>query len=349
MSCPHCYAADWFKDHTQLTFDEVQNVVLQAKKLGCKKVTLTGGEPLVSLYICDSIKFCLFHKLKVSLETNGVLVGKLIPTLSTSDIKNVNFTVSYDGEIMRDSKFSFKVKENIEKLVNLGCSVKIQTTITRLNINELDIILSFSKNLGIPNRVFLSHSPNGNAKDLKLLDVEDWLKTIKYIKSNYDHAIVELPDVFSGKASRKCGWGVHRCEIMSNGDITSCGPIAFNKRGFVAGNIKDNSLGKIWNSEHFSYIHNLKQNDFKGLCAKCMFWKDCLGACRSVSYANGDNLLDPHPFCNLVYNAVKNSELDDSELFDAQRTHEWIRQIDSLNFVPESELYSSIVKEQHSV
>ncbi|MDR0404993.1 MAG: hypothetical protein LBH37_04355 [Oscillospiraceae bacterium] len=40
MSCPHCYAADWFKDHTKLTYDEVQSIVFQAKNLGCEKVIL---------------------------------------------------------------------------------------------------------------------------------------------------------------------------------------------------------------------------------------------------------------------------------------------------------------------
>lgn len=347
MSCPHCYAADWFKDYTELSYDEIKDIVLQAKALGCQKVTFTGGEPLVSLHICDSVKFCLSQNLRVSLETNGVLIEKIIKDLSQSDIKKINFTVSYDGEVMRETKFAFKVKSNIGKLVNLGCNVKIQTTITRLNIDELDTILNFSKNLGVPNRVFLSHSPNGNGKDLKLLEVIDWLKTIKYVKSKYTHAIMELPDVFSGKASRKCGWGVHRCEVMSNGDITSCGPIAFNKRDFIAGNIKKQSLEEIWNSHHFTHIRNLKQSDFKGLCAKCSYWKSCLGACRSVSYANGDSLLSPHPFCNLVYNAVKNNKIGKTELLDSERTYEWIKQIEDPNFISENELYGFIAKAQH--
>ena len=301
MNCLHCYAANWFKKHLELTYDDIKHIILQAEALGCKNVTFTGGEPLISSHIYNSIKFCLSRNLNVSLETNGVLIENIIPVLNALDLKKLKFSVSYDGVVMRRPNFTDVVKRNIIRLVDLGCNLKIQTTVTQLNIGEIDYILDFSKCLGIKNRVFLSHSPNGNGKSLNLLGVVDWLKIIKHIKSKYDNANVELPDVFSEKTSRKCGWGVHRCEIMPNGDVTSCGPITFNKVGFIAGNVKEQHLEKIWNSEHFIYIRNLKQSDFKGLCAKCNYWKHCLGACRSVSYSNGNNLLDPHPFCVLMF------------------------------------------------
>lgn len=170
---------------------------------------------------------------------------------------------------------------------------------------------------------------------------------IKYIKGTYPHAAIELPDLFSGKLTRKCGWGVHRCEIMANGDVTSCGPIEFNKSGFVASNIHKSPLKDIGKSEHFNYIRNLKQENFEGLCSKCIFWKGCLGACRSVSYANSDHLLAPHPFCNLVFDGVKKGKIDPSLLLDKNRTFQWISEIDSPDYIPESMSYKDIVINQH--
>ena len=348
FNCPHCYAADWFKDNLSLGYDELKSAITQAIELGCKKVTFTGGEPLVSDCISDIVKFCLCNNLRVEIETNGYLINDLIENLK-GKITKVEFGVSYDGEEMRGNNTTPTVRNNIAKLVHLGCNVKIQTVLTKLNISEIHNILNFSGNLGIKNRVFLAHSPNGNGKNLELLDINEWLKIVKLLKEKYPHAIVELPDVLSGGTQKKCGWGVHRCEIMPNGDVTSCGPITFNKRGFKAGNIKVQKLKDIWASEHFEYIRNLKQIDFEGLCSKCVFWKTCLGACRSISYSTGGNLLSPHPFCVSLYKNMKNDKLDKDLIPDIQIIYKWIKELENPNFKYEQEYYNSIVKKQHKL
>ena len=348
FNCPHCYAADWFNDNVSLNLDELILLISQAIALGCKKVTFTGGEPLVCPHIAKSVKFCFLNNLRVEIETNGFLVDKLISELG-EDIKKVEFGISYDGEEMRDQTTAPIVRNNIEKLVKLGCNVKIQTVLTKLNISEFEHIFNFSRDLGIKNRVFLAHSPNGNGKNLTLFDVNNWLKTVKKLKAMYPHAIVELPDVFSGGTQKKCGWGVHRCEVMPNGDVTSCAPITFNKRKFTAGNIKEQTLKKIWDSQHFRYIRHLKQKDFNGLCSKCVFWKTCLGACRSISDSTGGDLLSPHPFCSAVLESIKNKTIDRSLIPDLSLIDKWIAGLENPNFEHEDELYESIVKKQHQL
>ncbi|MDR1417606.1 MAG: radical SAM protein [Endomicrobium sp.] len=348
FNCPHCYAADWFNDEVKLNLEDTKALILQAVDLGCKKVTFTGGEPLVSPFVLDSVKFCFENKLRVEIETNGVLLDRIISSLG-EDIKKVEFSVSYDGEEMRDRKLAPKVRENIEKLIKLGCDVKIQTVLTKINISELEHIFGFSGNLGVKNRVFLTHSPTGNGRTLSLFEILEWLKLIKILKSRFPNAIVELPDVFSGGTQKKCGWGVHRCEIMPNGDVTSCAPITFNKRGFVAGNIKTQSLRDLWNSEHFLYIRNLKQSDFKSLCAKCSFWKTCLGACRSISSSIDGDLLSPHPFCVSVFDMIKSNKVDKNLIPNSDVVYSWVKQIDDLEGSFSEELYESIVLKQHKL
>lgn len=348
MNCPHCYAADWFSDESKLTLDDTKSVVSQAIKLGCKKVTFTGGEPLVCTFISESIKFCLEQNLRVEIETNGLLVNELIKELG-NDVSKIELSISYDGEEMRGKNLAPKVRDNIKTLVHLGCSVKIQTVLTKINIKELNHIFEFSKSLGIKNRVFLAHSPNGNGKNLNPLELSEWLNLVREIKSKYPHAIIELPDVFSGGKQKKCGWGVHRCEIMPNGDVTSCGPITFNKRGFKAGNIKEEPLSKIWDSEHFNYIRSIKQSDFKSLCSKCEFWKSCLGACRSISFSTGGDLLSPHPFCVSVYELILSGKAEKALIPNFEIVNSWVQNIKNSQSNPFNELYASAVLKQHKL
>lgn len=348
FNCQHCYAADWFNEKYELSIDDIKSLVDQAIDLGCKKVTFSGGEPLFAKDINEALRYCLEKKLKVAVETNGVLVDKIIDGLGENQIRNVSFAVSYDGNKMRDARFAQLVKDNIIKVANLGCEIKIQTAITKINVDELDDIFQFSKSYGIKNRCFLAHSTHGNGKNIPIFKVEEWLTIIKKVSENYPNVMIELPDVFPGRKKRKCGWGVHRCEVMPNGDVTSCGPITFNHRDFVAGNIKKELLKDIWMSKHFAKIRELKQSDYEMPCAKCIYWETCLGSCRSLAFSNGKKLLSPHPFCKALYDEIKNQKLDKSLLQDIGLVEAWINGIEDPNYIPTDELYSNIVKKQHS-
>lgn len=87
FNCPHCYAADWFGEKFELSIDEIKSLVDQAIELGCKKVTFTGGEPLVAKCIVEAIRYCLLKDLRVEIETNGVLVDKIIEGLEEEEVK----------------------------------------------------------------------------------------------------------------------------------------------------------------------------------------------------------------------------------------------------------------------
>lgn len=347
FNCQHCYAADWFNEKCELSIADIKSLVNQAIELGCKKVTFSGGEPLFAQDITEAMGYCLEKKLKVAIETNGVLVDKIIDGLGEERIRKVAFAISYDGNKMRDERYSHQVKENILKVANLGCDIRIQTAITKINIDEIDDIFQFSKENGIKNRCFLAHSPTGNGKNIPLFEVKEWLAIRKKVIDNYPNVMIELPDIFPERKKKKCGWGVHRCEVMPNGDVTSCAPITFNHREFVAGNIKQEMLKNIWVSKHFAGIRKIKQSDYELPCSKCVYWKTCLGSCRSLAYSNGTTLLAPHPFCQALYDAIKNNEIDESLLPDAELVHAWIKGIESSNFAPTDDSYSDIVKKQH--
>jgi radical SAM protein with 4Fe4S-binding SPASM domain len=346
FNCRHCYAADWFNDHASLDWETTLSTITQAQALGCQKVTFTGGEPLLSKVTVPAIKTCLDRGLRVEVETNGVLLDKIIPRLK-SYLEKVEFAVSYEGEDMRDPRFINRVRNNIRAIKDAGCDLKIQTVLTEINVDEADAMFDFSKSVGAKNRVFLAHSPNGNAKDLALFTIDRWLELLSYLRAKYSHLIIELPDVISGGTQKKCGWGVHRCEIMPNGDVTSCGPITFNKRDYVAGNVRELPLEIIWNSLHFREIRCLTQTDFQGLCSRCPYWKTCLGACRSISYATEGGLLSAHPFCVAIYKGLERGTLDEAQLSAIPLARGWFEQVSARKTMPEKEEYCEIVERQH--
>ena len=347
LNCRHCYAADWFKDNASLDLDTTLSTITQAQAMGCEKVSFTGGEPLVSNVTVPAIKECLDRGLRVEVETNGLLIDKIVPELGNY-LDKIEFSLSYDGEHQHDTRFAEAVRDNVLMLKDLGCDLQIQTVLTEINVEEADAIFAFSRSAGARNRVFLAHSPNGNARGLPLFSVEKWLQILGCLKAKHSHLIIELPDVFSGGTQKKCGWGVHRCEIMPNGDVTSCGPITFNKRDYIAGSVKEQSLEEIWNAQHFLEIRKLTQGDFHGLCARCPYFKTCLGACRSISYATEGSLLSPHPFCAAFYRRFADGMLDQNLLGNVPFAADWFQTISSGGNEPDKEEMSEIVQRQHS-
>jgi radical SAM protein with 4Fe4S-binding SPASM domain len=296
LNCMHCYAADWFKQGIELSLPTIKSAINQSMDLGCEKVTFTGGEPLLHENICDLIEFCIVQNLRVSLETNGILLNNSILRRITKP-ELVSYKVSYDGEKMRGKKSTEIVKENLKFLVDYGFDVKIQTVITRFNLQDVEQIFNFTRSLGISNRVFLGHSRTGNAKELPIFFVDQVLKIKEDLSARYAHLTIELPMLISGKHQKGCGWGTSRCELMPNGDVTSCGPLTFARRDFKAGNICDMPLRDLWNSKHFVQIRELTQDQFIGVCSTCEYFKDCKGSCRSISASIGGELLSSYPYC----------------------------------------------------
>lgn len=296
FDCLHCYAASWKLKKLDLEKSLVCSSVEQAIDLGLQSVTFTGGEPLLHKDLVEIVQFCLSRNLKVSIESNGFLLDAFLAR-RFQGLEKIKFNISYDGSYIRHSEKCQKIRENIEALAKGDMQVRAQTVIMPLNSEEAELIFDYTKRLGIKNRVFMGHNQVEKVKRVKQFAIDSLLDLRKKLLEKYDHLQIELPELIGGKASKGCGWGCSRCEIMPNGDVTSCAPIAFNRPGFIAGNIKEHFLERIWNGEHFRRIRLLKQEDFKGFCAKCKFWFQCKGSCRAAAASVGGDILSPYPVC----------------------------------------------------
>ncbi len=74
LGCSYCdtkYAQN-YSDGTKMFLDEI---IIQIEEIGCKKITITGGEPLLQPNALKSLTQALWHKnYRITVETNGSLV-----------------------------------------------------------------------------------------------------------------------------------------------------------------------------------------------------------------------------------------------------------------------------------
>lgn len=94
LNCIGCYAAGYGKDEG-LSFEELDDIISQAEKLGIHFFLYTGGEPLMRKYdlvkIAKKHKFSIFHAF-----TNGTMIDEAYAD-EVAKIENLTFGFGVEG------------------------------------------------------------------------------------------------------------------------------------------------------------------------------------------------------------------------------------------------------------
>ena len=132
------------KEHL-LSYEEMERLIQIFSKLGVDKIRLTGGEPFARK---DLIQFIgsivgIEDLKKVSITTNGILVGKYLQDLKRLGIGQLNLSLdSVNAEnfkkITRRDEYQ-KVLDTFHQMLDLGFDVKINAVIMD-GINDHEII-----------------------------------------------------------------------------------------------------------------------------------------------------------------------------------------------------------------
>ena len=303
LNCKHCYASEWFPLSERLPTELVCAAIDEALGLGLRTVTLTGGEPLLHDDVPALLRHCIERERRVKLETNGLLLRRNngeIRDLIVEHKDLVYLYVSYDLAEQRGipDRGHDQIRATVLDLHAQGVDVRLQSALTAINLDRLDELTELGREHGIPQRMFMDHSLMGNGTALRSLDLDTILGVAEELAAKSPTLEMELPALISGRVSGGCGWGLHRCEIMANGDVTTCAPITFTHTSFVAGNLRERSLTELWrDSAYFDGMRAIEQRDFQGVCGKCRYWETCRGSCRAYAWSHGDDWLSPYALC----------------------------------------------------
>jgi radical SAM protein with 4Fe4S-binding SPASM domain len=250
------------------------------------------------------LRHCVERRIPAKVETNGLLLrrGPRLRQLIIEHKDLLKLYISYDlaeQRGMTDEEHR-ELRQVILDLHHSGVRVKVQSAITHINLHRLDELLELAREHGVPQRFFFDPTMLGNAAELNPFDLDTVLETYRYLKSLDLDLDCELPPLLTGVTSHTCGWGLNRCELMANGDVTTCGPVTFTKTGFIAGSLNEKTLREIWaDSDFFIGMREIRQSDFQGVCGQCRYWESCRGSCRAYAWSKGDDWFSPYPLCQV--------------------------------------------------
>ena len=239
--CKYCNIPN--RKKTELTTKEVIDLLNDAAKLGCQRVSLWGGEPLMREDIGQIINHIKNKKMHVNIVTNGYLVPMKINAIKSLDV----IVISLDGtkevhDQNREEGSYDKAIEAIKVAKEIGLKVWTITTLTKFS-NEAAIyhVLDLSKKYNFLTTFQVMHHSDslaGETQDMyatnekyrglimKLISekkkgapIVTSLKFLKHLLKWEDYSIN-----YSSKKIRwtKCFGGRLFCNIDTDGKVYPC-------------------------------------------------------------------------------------------------------------------------------
>jgi len=319
-NCLHCFnAKDNERLQSQMTYEQVIDVLDQAKNCGITAITLTGGEPLIHKNIREIIKAIYERDMFVDeINTNGAFITQDFLDF----IKSFNYPtlmkISFDGvgfhDLIRNHTGAEKLAIEAFKLcIKNGFPVMAQVNVNKNNISSMPktIELLDSLKVNVIRIIRTSESPRWQQNNGQSLSVKEYYDSMLDLMADYikkprfsvivvwhfltinpmskQYSMDAISDVRLSKPL--CGRARGMVDVAANGNVYPCLQMsgAMDERGIVLGNVFKDGFHNIFQSEseYMKYVcMSIEQKaSLNGKCQNCEYLKHCGTGCPAMSLA----------------------------------------------------------------
>ncbi|MEW5803151.1 MAG: radical SAM protein [bacterium] len=284
---------------SELTLQEIHQLLEQLARSGCLLLTLSGGEVLLREDLYEIIDSARRLDFAVKVFTNGTLLGKKeAETFRKFHLQEVHISL-YAAEARIHDMISGvsgswqKTMEGIRFLKQEGVPVKIKCAIMKQNLGEYRKVYDLAVSLGTDYAFdpIITVRDDGNRDPLKhRIDQEDL------------HTVLHDP-IFRNKGSETgeknacllsdiieeipCSAGHYICFVSPEGDVTPCVQLPV-----VCGNVREQDFYWVW--QHSPQMQKIRQYQIKDIhgCSDCRHLSWC-ARCPGLAYLEDGDLLGP--------------------------------------------------------
>lgn len=256
-SCRYCFEKCRMDSKEKGYFNEImiEKLFFENYCGGTEKIhfELTGGEPLLYHNLEYVIKEFQIRNTDLSMITKGTQDYMLFKSIMADNMKEICFSLdSYDEKYVNYITGNNSAFINILKCMEIAreCAkeVNVNAVLTSANIDNLEGMVSFCIRKGVANLHFTAMW--GENSNLKFLNLDYSTKKklyeeIKNLKWKYKGIInigITITDCENRKGCEYCDKALTDIKIDQDGEVLLC-------NGMVIGNLKENNLPEIWNSE----------------------------------------------------------------------------------------------------
>lgn len=289
FKCIHCYVTNCKEQKEMfLSYDVIKNVIDEVCEMGCKMISITGGECTLHPDFEKIYTYIWKKGLKVNIFTNASLITPSIISLfkkyqpNCVSISIYGASKSTYNEVTKSSVGYKNSIHGLELLQCNGINIEIKIIVLKQNEHELTEMKRLACNYtSNPIRISYDLMPSYDHS----LDV---LKNHSHFKSNS----ISKNDFPTSHQAFNCHAGTSFFSITYEGNVTLC-----SFCGFSAKSLKEYSFHDIW--ESFDEITNLSiPKDSQ--CYDCEFLNTCNNCPARTWMFNKKIGLYPIPQCKKI-------------------------------------------------
>ena len=294
LRCDYCFAksggVDTCKENAGI--ERTLGYLDEFKKMGGERIAVVGaGEPFHARNIDDMFKVMDYTKqnnITTTIFTTGDLISPAVLD-RLDNYRNIVLLVKYNSKnpgvqdnLVKSPGYTKRRDEALERLIqrgyNDGKRLGIVTSIMKANYDEMADLLRFARK---SNLIFDADTliPRGRGGEcgLNLLPKETQLKLQELQNIDREEFRKVWPITGTYVASPPCTRFEHHLYIDKTGLVHPC----VSSSQVVLGNVKEQSLGEIWDSALTKVIRN---HSYTGKCTTCKNYQEkkcfsCLGRC----------------------------------------------------------------------
>ncbi|MFC1528364.1 radical SAM protein [Candidatus Latescibacterota bacterium] len=344
LACKHCRGDSRNQEYSdELSLEEIKKILDNITSFSNPIIIITGGEPLTRPDVFDITAYSTSLGLRTVLATCGrLLTEETVSKLIDTGVKRIS--VSLDGatsqshDNFRGDPGAFEAAvRGIGIARAQGLEFQINSTLTTLNIGELDTLYELAVSLGAAGFHPFLLVPMGRGEGLAdvALSPEEYESALLEIAKIAVHSTIEIKptcsphysrvqrqlkrkvfsDSYSAETLKVSHENHSRRSAVTRGCLGGQGFVFISHVGKVqicgfleleAGNLRkvNYDLKSIW--ETSSLFNDLRSREkYRGKCGICEYWNVC-GGCRARAYYLKEDYLEEEPNCIYIPEAVRN-------------------------------------------
>ena len=315
MRCTFCYGTYQKPSKDYIPTEKLLEIADDAKYLGIKSIAIIGdGEPTCNSGLYPFVERLKENGVEAAVATNGLLLNEEKTEILTKNCTWLRFNISAVGE--RYSKIHRGVpKGSYEKIKGIishavkhkgNCTIGLQMVLVPECFDQVVPLAKLGVELGVDYVQVKQFSDAGSGMPMhfdmsKYDEITENLKEAESLANDTTDIIIKWHALEESKnitANKK--WSFDRCvdlpflfQISGNGKCYPCGYM-FNKPDYCYGDLMEQSLFQILNSEHYwNVIQKIADIPVEKLCqGQCRhscsnefmhkFLKECRGSVKDA-------------------------------------------------------------------
>lgn len=328
LNCLHCFnAKDNAPLNTELSYEDVINILDQAKDIGVHTFTITGGEPLVHRRFLDIVKAIYERDMYVfELNTNGLLINQAMldefKKIGCNPLIKISFDgVGYHNWIRQHPKAEEITLKAIELCIKNGFRVKAQVQVNRKNVDVMMKTAQLLNDMGVVEMRIIrtTEAPRWEKNSPQSsLTIEEYYSRMLEFANEYIHSDMKMvidiwqfvrlyprhktynlvpiacnKDEFNIRIPM-CKGNRGMIAVSSHGEVVPCLQMSgyFLEKGISLGNLFKTPLKQLVKDS--PYLNLAMAPLFKQIiendkCGNCKYYKACTGGCPALGLLYSPN------------------------------------------------------------